>query len=55
MSECWKDIKYLCYERKVDSVKRNGKEIRVEANQKLLMRKLKMQKKFMRKEKTPQK
>lgn len=55
MSECWKDIKYLCYERKVDSIKRNRKEIRIEANQKLLMRKLNMQRNFLHKEKTPQK
>lgn len=55
MSDCWKDMNYPCYERKVDSVKRNRKERRAEANWTLLMKKTKDKKNFMRKGKTPQK
>lgn len=43
-------MKYLCNERKVDSVKRIRKEIRVEVNRKWQMKKLKMKKTFVKKE-----
>lgn len=51
MSDCWKDMKYPCYERKVDSMKRNTKERRAEANWILLMKKPKIKKTLWEKEK----
>lgn len=53
MPDWWKDMKYLCYERKVESVKRNRKEIRAEAN--IANEKTKDEINFMRKGETPQK